>query len=200
MKQAVYSETHGIHYGLASMAYTHFTSPIRRYPDLVVHRLLRWALQVEQGVVPALGSKEREALEKELMEICDHCSYRERLAADAERESIKLKQVRLAMAHVGSEFDGKIIGMVDSGLFVQLQDPYIEGMVHKDSLTDDFYEWNEDRMVFYGKRKRRTFRIGDPIRILIQRADVDTRQIDLGWVHREGHEVDPHGPSNRSGR
>jgi ribonuclease R len=182
MKQAVYSSTHGIHYGLASEGYTHFTSPIRRYPDLVVHRLLRWALQVEQKRATPLSEGERAKLERELAEICEHCSYRERLASDAERESIKLKQVRAMLERLGDEFEGKIIGMIESGFFVKLDDPYVEGMVSKEFMMDDFYQFNEERMIFYGKRKKRTFKIGDTVQIKVVRADIDRRQIDFALV------------------
>lgn len=185
MKQAVYSAVHAPHFGLASEGYTHFTSPIRRYPDLVVHRLLRWALQVQRSEKQALRRDEREALEKELDETCEHCSYRERLASDAERESIKLKQVRAMISRMGEEFDGKVNGIVETGFFVQISDPYVEGMVSRDSLDDDFYEFNEERMIFYGRRTRRTFRIGDKVRIKCNKADIDTRQIDFGLISHE---------------
>jgi ribonuclease R len=182
LKQAVYSSTHGIHYGLASEGYTHFTSPIRRYPDLVVHRLLRRALRTEKGILKSLKQHERDQLEAELTDICEHCSYRERLASDAERESIKLKQVRAMVPHLGDEFDSKIVGMIESGLFVKVKDPYCEGMVNRESMMDDFYIFNEDRMIFYGQRKKRTFKISDAIRVMVLRADIDRRQIDFGPV------------------
>ena len=182
MKQAVYTATHGIHYGLASEGYTHFTSPIRRYPDLVVHRLLRNVVRAERGKGDKLGGLKRETLEKELAEICEHCSYRERLASEAERESIKLKQVRLMMKHLGDEFDGKINGLVESGMFVRTNDPFTEGLVLKESMTDDFYQFNEDRMIMYGARKRRTFKIGDPVRVRVLKADLERRMVDFGLV------------------
>ncbi|MCM2279078.1 MAG: ribonuclease R [Oligoflexia bacterium] len=182
MKQAVYSSTHGIHYGLASEGYTHFTSPIRRYPDLVVHRLLRLALQGERKKGRKGGPGGREELEQELAEICDHCSYRERLAADAEREAIRLKQVRAMVPQVGNEFDARIVGMIETGLFAELAEPFVEGMISRDSMMDDFYQFNEDRMIFYGRRKKRTFKIGDRVRVRVLRADVDKRQIDFGLV------------------
>ena len=185
MKQAVYSSTHGGHFGLASQAYTHFTSPIRRYPDLAVHRMLRKALRVEKKKDSPLKEKERVELEKTLTEVAEHCSYRERLATDAERESIKLKQVRLMTKHLGDEFDAKIIGMTDTGLFVQVDDPFVEGMITKDSMADDMYEFNEDRMIFYGRRKKRTFKIGGRVKIRVLRADIDKRQIDFGMVEAE---------------
>ncbi|MFL5815062.1 MAG: ribonuclease R [Bdellovibrionia bacterium] len=189
MKQAVYSSVHSMHFGLASPGYTHFTSPIRRYPDLVVHRLLRWALRVNRKLLPPLKPKERENLEQDLVDITEHCSYRERLASDAERESIKLKQVRAMTKHVGDEFDGKIVGMMEAGLFVQLNDPYCEGLVTADSMTDDFYQFDEDRMMFVGKRKKRMFKTGDIIRIRVLRADIDTRKIDFGMTEFESVEA-----------
>jgi ribonuclease R len=185
LKQAMYSSTHGIHYGLASNAYTHFTSPIRRYPDLVVHRVLRRALRTEKGKLKALNPAERQELEAELTDTCEHCSYRERLASDAERESIKLKQVRAMMPHLGDEFDAKIVGMIETGLFAKVEDPYSEGMINRESMMDDFYTFNEDRMIFYGRRKKRTFKIGDTVRVRVLRADIDRRQIDLGLVDGE---------------
>ena len=197
MKQAVYSSTHGIHYGLASEAYTHFTSPIRRYPDLVVHRLLRRALRVDKQKDPPLKVSARESLEKELSDICEHCSYRERLASDAERESIRLKQVRAMLERLGDEFDAKIIGMAAAGLFVSIADPYCEGLVSGESMTDDFYQFNEERMIFYGKRKKRTFKIGDKLRVRALRADLDRRQIDFGLVDGKPSDTEPRAPSIR---
>ena len=179
MKQANYSSVHGIHYGLASNAYTHFTSPIRRYPDLVVHRLIRAALDTRDGKKKGLGDKERNKLELQLADICQHCSYRERLASSAEREALKLKQVRAAMAHVGQEFEGRVVGMMEVGFFVQLTDPYIEGMVTREALADDFYVFDEVRMVFFGRRTKKTYRVGDVLRVRVVRADLDRRSIDF---------------------
>lgn len=184
MKQAIYSASHGIHYGLASKAYTHFTSPIRRYPDLVVHRLIRMALQMESKRLRPFTPSSRKKLEDELAQICEHCSYRERLAADADREAIKLKQVRLMASCLGAEMESKIVGMVASGLFVQLNDPYVEGMIPLESLSDDFYEFNEERMIVSGRRKRRTFKIGDSLRVKVVRADMDKRQIDFAMIEK----------------
>lgn len=182
LKQAIYSSTHGQHYGLASEAYTHFTSPIRRYPDLVVHRLIRWALRIEKKMESPLKQPEREELENELSEICEHCSYRERVAAEADREAIRLKQVRLMSRHLGDEFEAKVVGMSEAGLFVQIKTPYCEGLVSRDSMKDDFYEFNEDQMVFFGRRTRRTFRVGQALVVNVIRTDMDRRQIDFGVV------------------
>ncbi|OFZ18673.1 MAG: ribonuclease R [Bdellovibrionales bacterium GWB1_55_8] len=182
LKQAIYTATHGIHYGLASQAYTHFTSPIRRYPDLIVHRMLRMALRLEAGDLPRLKEPAREKLEKSLEDASEHCSYRERLAADAEREAIKLKQVRAMAGRLGEEFEGRVVGMSEAGLFVQTDDPYTEGLVSRDSLVDDHYEFSQERMLFFGLRKRRIFRVGDNLRVRVLRADLDRRQIDFGPV------------------
>jgi ribonuclease R len=172
MRQASYSAEYGRHFGLASTGYTHFTSPIRRYPDLVVHRLIRWALQ----------GKDKSGLQKKLDEVAEHCSYRERIASDAERDSIKLKQIRMMQKHLGDEFDGHVNGMNDNGMFIKISDPFVEGFIPKDSMTDDFYEFNEERLVFYGKKKRRTFKIGNDVRVRVDRADLDQRILDFSLV------------------
>jgi ribonuclease R len=182
MKRAMYSAEFGRHFGLASPGYTHFTSPIRRYPDLVVHRLIRHALQVEKGKFPALSENDKGKLQKKLDEITEHCSYRERIASDAERESIRLKQIRIMLPHLGDEFEGTVNGMNDNGLFIKLKDPFVEGFLPKDSLTDDQYEFNEERMIFYGRRKKRTFKIGAPVRVRVDRADMDQRIMDFSLV------------------
>jgi ribonuclease R len=179
MKQAIYSATHGIHYGLASQAYTHYTSPIRRYPDLLVHRLLRQVLRVKANTERRPGPPELKNLEKELETMAEHCSYRERLATAADREAIRLKQVRMMRKRLGEVFEAKVIGMIDRGIFAQIHDPFVEGFISKESMTDDFYQFNEDKMIFYGKRKKRMFRIGDPITIRVVRADLDRREIDF---------------------
>jgi ribonuclease R len=179
MRQAIYSADHGEHFGLASNAYTHFTSPIRRYPDLVVHRQLRAALHREQKGEPRPSDKELEATQNELNEIAEHCSYRERIASEAERESIRFKSVRLMSKHVGEEFDGKVNGLTQNGMFVQLHHPYCEGMVSVDSLGDDFYEFDETRMMLAGRRSHRSFQIGQPVRIQVVRVDLDARQVEF---------------------
>lgn len=197
MRQAVYSAEHDIHFGLASRAYTHFTSPIRRYPDLVVHRLLREALRAEKKHTPKATPERLKELQKDLELTAEHCSYRERIAAEADREAIKLKQVRMMLKHVGDEFDGKILGMIESGFFVQIENPWVEGLVSRDSLADDFYTFDEDSMTFTGRRKRKVFRIGEQVKIRVLRADIDRRTIDFGLVTESG--VAP-GPSDEKPR
>jgi ribonuclease R len=178
MAQAQYSSVYGTHFGLASKGYTHFTSPIRRYPDLIVHRMLKLLLKYEKKK-EKLTEHDREEIQEKLNETAEHCSYRERIASDAERESIKLKQVRIMLPEVGNEFDGKVNGMMENGLFIVLQDPFVEGVINKESMTDDQYEFQEERMLFVGRRKKRIFRIGDPVRIRVEKVDIDLRLIDF---------------------
>jgi ribonuclease R len=177
LRQAIYSPIHDEHYGLASTGYTHFTSPIRRYPDLVVHRLLRAALENE----PLVGPEE----EKKLAEITEHCSYRERIAQEAEREANRFKQIRLIKKHLGEIFEGKIVGMTERGMFVQILNPYCEGFLSVEALNDDWYQFNEDRMVMAGRRKKRMFRVGQKMQIQVTRVDLDQRQIEFGMAENK---------------
>lgn len=171
LKQAVYSPEHDIHFGLASAAYTHFTSPIRRYSDLVVHRIL----------CEGIKSKSNQSLpdEGELMKVAQQCSYKERLSSDAERECKRIKQVRLMMKHLGDDFEGKIIGMNDQGFFVQIASPFVEGMVPKDSLNDDSFEFDPERMIYAGRRKNRLFKMGQVLRVQVVRADLPKRRVEF---------------------
>ena len=178
MKQAHYTSVHGGHFGLASRAYTHFTSPIRRYPDLLVHRMLKIAVENERTKAE-LATDDRTKYENDLQDAAEHCSYRERVASEAERESIKLKQARFMLKEVGNSFTGRITGMMERGFFVTLDAPFVEGMVQADSLTDDFYEFREDRMLFQGKRRKGTFQMGQAITVTVARVDLETRQIDF---------------------
>jgi ribonuclease R len=173
MRQAIYSGTYGEHYGLASEGYTHFTSPIRRYPDLIAHRLLRETLH---------GRGITEDAQDKLDTQAEHCSYRERVATEAEREAIRFKQVRLMAKYVGQEFDGKVNGMNEKGVFVQLWHPYCEGMLPVDKIGDDFYQFNEEKMLMYGRKTKRTFQIGDPVRVLVVRVDMDARQVEFELI------------------
>ena len=188
LKQAVYSARHDIHYGLASQGYTHFTSPIRRYPDLIVHRLLKIAIKAG-GKKARLTHQERGQSQKTLEGQAEHCSYRERLASEAERESIKIKQTRLMMRHLGEEFEGSITGFNPKGMYVRLDHPFLEGFVSIESLSDDEYMYQEDRMMLIGRRKRRSFRMGQRLKVRAVRADLERRQIDFELLSAEdfGH-------------
>ncbi|MGM0377114.1 MAG: ribonuclease R [Bacteroidota bacterium] len=168
MSKAVYS-THNIgHYGLGFEFYTHFTSPIRRYPDMLVHRLLQ--RYIDGG---------RSAPQDKFEDMCDHSSKMEMLAADAERTSIKYKQVEYMKDKVGEVFDGIISGVTEWGLYVELDDNKCEGMIAIRDLDDDFYQFDEENYCLVGRRKNRRYQIGDPVQIQIVKANLEKRQLDF---------------------
>jgi len=167
MQQARYAAEPGSHFGLAADPYTHFTSPIRRYPDLIVQRLLDMALRGGVRVPP------------DLAEQAAHASRRERVAMEAEREIVQLKKIQLMTDKVGTEHDGFVSGVAPFGFFVELRDYFVEGLVHVSALTDDHYEHVEAQHVLRGRRTRRTFRIGDPVRVAVTGVSVERRQIEF---------------------
>jgi ribonuclease R len=180
MQKAVYSPDNIGHFGLASEAYAHFTSPIRRYPDLVVHRQLgRWLDD------PA---KARAADEGELASVAEHCSERERVAQEAERDSVDLKKIEFMERHVGDEFEGTIAGVTAFGFFVLLDEYHVEGLVHVSTLTDDYYVYIEEQHALLGQRKRRKFQLGDRVRIQVARVDREAREIDFELLEKEGED------------
>lgn len=182
MKQAIYSTDQSLHFGLASENYTHFTSPIRRYPDLLVHRVIKKILAKK---------KPSDRFAQHLHQAAQHCSQRERLAAEAERECIRLKQVRMAEKHLGQEFPGKISGMNRKGIFIQLMDPFIEGRVSKDDIEGDRFEFNEEKMILFGRRSKQTFKIGADVHAQIIRADLDKRVVEFKLVPAENSSSQP---------
>lgn len=173
MKQAVYQVENIGHFGLAAEYYTHFTSPIRRYPDLVVHRLLRQWLQN-----PSLKAAKRESLEAELGDIASNSSLRERAAAEAERATVDLKMAEYMAGHIGEEFVGTISGVTAFGMFVELANG-VEGLVHISSLTDDYYEFQEQQYSLLGEHKRKAYRLGDKVRIEVLQVNITERNIDF---------------------
>lgn len=181
MKQARYQVENVGHFGLASEHYTHFTSPIRRYPDLIVHRLLK---RVESGE-RWKKDKERAALRDRLEHLADHCSVEERKAVQAERDSVDLKKVQFMERHKGDEFDGKISGVTSFGLFVRLDEYFVEGLVHMHQLDDDYYEFHEEKYSLLGRNTGRRFRLADPVRVRVVSVDRDRRQIDFELVARK---------------
>lgn len=168
MAKAIYQTENIGHYGLAFPYYTHFTSPIRRHPDMMVHRLLTRYMQGGKSVNRA-----------ELEEICKHDSEAERVASDAERTSIKYKQVEYMQNHLGEVFDGVISGVKDFGVFVELEANGIEGLVPIRDLDDDYYELDERTYSLVGYNTKRRFALGDSITIRVARADLDKRQLDF---------------------
>ena len=179
MMKARYS-THNIgHYGLMFQYYTHFTSPIRRYPDTMVHRLLtRYA---EGG---------RSVSEKKYEELCEHASDMEQLAATAERASIKYKQVEFMGDRVGQEFDGTVSGVTEFGLYVEVDENKCEGMVPLRMLLDDYYEFDERNFCLVGRRFHKRYGLGDKVRIRVERANLERRQLDFSLIGDDGKPVD----------
>lgn len=169
MAKAEYSTQNIGHYGLAFKYYTHFTSPIRRYPDLMVHRLLERALDKKQDVSPA-----------HYEEMCIHSSEMERKAIEAERASIKYKQVEFMLDKVGEEFDGIISGVSKWGLFVVLDEAKAEGLVPLNELDDDFYILDDENYRVVGRKYGNTYNLGDNIRIIIKKIDLKKKQMDFG--------------------
>ena len=176
MQKARYSEQNSGHFGLASASYTHFTSPIRRYPDLVVHRALRAARH------KLLTEDDREAAAESLPEIARHTSEMERRADDAERELLQWKKVKFMADKVGDDFDGYVTGVAAFGLFVELVEHYVEGMVHVSTMADDYYRFLETAHMLRGENQQRTYRLGDKVVVRVLRVNMDARQIDLGLV------------------
>jgi ribonuclease R len=174
MKQARYSGRNVGHFGLASDAYCHFTSPIRRYPDLQVHReIVKWI-----GGRLGDGSADADRLES----LAAHCSERERRADAAERDSVELKTIRYMERHLGDEFDGTISGVTGFGLFVLLDDVLAEGLVRLSSLVDDYYVFDAETFTLTGRRSRRRLRLGDRVVVQVVRVDAEHREIDLELV------------------
>ena len=173
MKQARYSAELLGHFGLASACYTHFTSPIRRYPDLVVHRILR---RILDGPV---GEDERRRLAATLPETAAHTSRRERVAMEAEREIVNLRKAQFMQSRLGEEYDGIITGVATFGFFVELVEIFVEGMVPVAMLRDDYYQYLEKEHLLVGSRTGVQFRIGDPVRVRVARVDLERRQIEF---------------------
>ena len=176
MQKARYDAASLGHFGLAAEHYTHFTSPIRRYPDLVVHRTLRLARHGK------LTSARREEMEDDLPETAKHTSEMERRADEAERELLQWKKVRFMADKVGDEFEGYITGVAPYGLFVELIEHYVEGMVHVSSMADDYYRFIEQQHVLRGENTKKVYRLGDKVAVQVVRVDMERRQVDLGIV------------------
>jgi ribonuclease R len=173
MQKARYDPENLGHFGLAAGYYTHFTSPIRRYPDLVVHRTLR---ESRRGM-----SEERaEQLHEDLPEVARHTSERERRANDAERELVQWKKVRFMADKVGDVFDGYITGVTAFGLYIELVEHFVEGMVHVSTMADDYYRFVERAHILRGENQGRAYRLGDRVSVQVIRVDMERRQIDLG--------------------
>ena len=174
MSKAVYSTDNIGHYGLAFRFYTHFTSPIRRYPDLMVHRLLALYLAGAE-------SQKKDHYESE----CSYASLREQIAADAERTSIKYKLVEYMQDKIGQEYEGAVSGLTEWGMYVEVDETHIEGMVPLREIRSDFFEFDEEHYRIVGRRTRRLYRLGDRVRIRVKDANLEQRIIDYELIETE---------------
>jgi ribonuclease R len=230
LKQARYSEENLGHFALAASSYTHFTSPIRRYPDLIVHRILKQVLHnsaerydggapvgvssalVDSAENPSPWSKRRDhtahrqALEpldgpikiEELHEIAEESSQSERRADDAERELMEWKKVKFMQDRVGEDFDGLITSVTRFGLFIELTDLFVEGLVPLNTLTDDFYTFHENTRRIIGQRSRKTYSLGQKLRVLVDRIDPVEKKIQFAILEEAPHQPAPRPSSKKS--
>jgi len=172
MMKANYSNKNVGHFGLAFLYYTHFTSPIRRYPDLTVHRLLN-------EYKSPVSNRRVKILEKYLKKIGEICSERERLALEAERESIKIKQIEWIANYIGETFDGLISGVTSNGLFVEITPYLIEGFIKIENMDDDYYLYDEKTYSLTGREFGKIFRLGNEVRIAVQEVNLELNQVDF---------------------
>ncbi|HPZ22930.1 MAG TPA: RNB domain-containing ribonuclease, partial [Bacillota bacterium] len=171
LRQARYAEQNHGHFGLASECYTHFTAPIRRYPDLLVHRFIAYWLGE-----PA--PRAWEAKLKNLKELTAYCSRRERGAEEADRESVDLKKVEYMESHLGETFSGIISGVTAFGLFVELENS-VEGLVHISNMHDDYYHYNEKLFSLVGERRKKVYRLADPVIVKLIKVNKEARTLDF---------------------
>jgi ribonuclease R len=185
MKQARYAMENTGHFGLAFEKYTHFTSPIRRYPDLIVHRLIK------RVITNSYDKKLRDRMEALLPDASVHTSAKERKAMEAEREIVDLKKAQFMKDRVGEDFDGFISGVTSFGLFVELKDYFVEGLIHITSLDDDYYNYLEKKHMLIGESTKKSYSLGAPLRVTIKMVDLERRRIDLALIEDDDEKKKP---------
>jgi ribonuclease R len=173
MKKAVYQRDNIGHFGLAFNHYTHFTSPIRRYADLLVHRMLR---KMKNGRFPVKYSKRIISV---IDRVGEHCSMTERIAETAEREAIKIKQMSFMSRHIGDEFEGVISGVTSYGFFVRLDKFGVEGLIRMSTIDDDYYNFDEKQFRIVGRRTGKVYQLGNKIKVGIMKVDKLKGEMDL---------------------
>jgi ribonuclease R len=175
MKQARYTTTNSGHFGLAAGYYCHFTSPIRRYPDLQIHRIIKDNLRGR------MNEKKIAHYESLLTEVCKHSSEMERRAEEAERETVKLKKVEYMEEHIGEVFEGVISGVMEWGIFVELPNT-VEGLVRVTALNDDYYIFMQDSYELVGENSGNTYKLGQKVKVRVEGTDKTLRTIDFSMV------------------
>lgn len=195
LSQAVYQPANEGHFGLHYPAYTHFTSPIRRYPDLLVHRAIRYLLRSGKASKHMLRAEGAAKLNKaqiypydfaDLMALGEHCSMTERRADDATRDVVSWLKCEYLQEHVGDSFAGVVAAVTSFGLFVELRDLYVEGLVHVSSLASDYYHFDQAKQRLIGERSRQSFKLGDAVTVKVARVSLDDKKIDLQLIDHQG--------------
>lgn len=201
MMQARYEPDNEGHFGLASACYCHFTSPIRRYADLVVHRSLKHALGLplsgDPPDQPPDSGAAKPLTRSRLTGIAEHINETERTAADAEREMDKRLAVLFLQGREGESFDGVVSGLTEFGIFVELPSVMAEGMLRLAELTDDFYQYLPDKQEIRGSGSRRTFRLGQPIRVMLLGVHLERQEISLALAENESGGISLPGSGGR---
>ena len=180
LSQAVYSPDNVGHFGLAHPLYAHFTSPIRRYPDLIVHRAI-------SHLIARRKASTFFYTHNDLVLQGEHCSMAERRADDATRDAENTLKCEFMQDKIGKVFAGSVTGVTSFGLFVELIDVYVEGLVHISTLSDDYYQFDPSTMTLEGELTRNTYRLGDTLNIIVNRVDIDERKIDFVLEQNKSH-------------
>jgi ribonuclease R len=172
LRKARYTSSNLGHFGLAAKYYCHFTSPIRRYPDLIIHRIIK------EDIHGKLTGKRIAELNSKLEQLADHCSVRERVAEEAERDVEDLKKAEFMLDKIGEEFEGIVSSVTSFGMFVELENT-VEGLIRISNIDDDYYIFDEKHYSLIGERSKRTFKIGDTLKVRVDNVDMSNRSIDF---------------------